>query len=96
MIKHIISDGASTYTRISKNEARKRFDAGKDFALCPVKLRPGFPWAPHMTVRSGEHKANGRTFEQLLNEFCYYNANCNETGLYAAFYLVTEKGKTTK
>jgi hypothetical protein len=36
--------------RISKRQAFKRFVAGQKIILCPVKLRPGFPFAPQITL----------------------------------------------
>jgi hypothetical protein len=36
---------SSSFVRISKREAQKRFNAGTmPVYLCPCKLRPGFPW----------------------------------------------------
>lgn len=32
------------FTRISKRAAEKRYNAGEVVILCPVKLRPGFPF----------------------------------------------------
>ena len=46
----------TTFTRITKTAARKRLFSGLPVAFCPVKLRPGFPFAPHCTI-SPEHAA---------------------------------------
>ena len=81
-----ISDQASTYTRVSKTKARKLFDQGERIAACPVKLRPGYPWAPHMELRGVED----RTFDELVISFENYNCQLNETGYYAAFYVIRE------
>ena len=31
----------------------------------------------------------------MVANFCYYNANCHETGLYPAFYLVSDKDRVS-
>lgn len=40
----------SSFRRITKREARRRFAKGLPFALCPCKMMPGGPWAIHSTV----------------------------------------------
>jgi hypothetical protein len=46
-----------------------------------------------MTIDPKRYQEESRTFEQLVTEFCWYNANCHETGTYAAFYLETPLAK---
>ena len=87
MKKVIIQNGNTTYTRISKKKAEKLFNSGTDLLVaCPVKLRPGFPFACHMPLPNN-NKTEER-FEQVVNAFEYYNCTCNETGKYSAFYLI--------
>lgn len=87
-------DSATNYTRISKREARKRYDNNLPFAICPAKMRPGFPFASHMMVHPTDFKKQelGRTFDKVVNSFTYYNCS-HETGYYTAFYLTTNRGK---
>lgn len=102
MTKHVIVDGAQKYTRISKSEARKMFTEGKAcFYIIAHKMRPGMPFRMGMTIdtahylrENAEQHAYGlpeETFDKLVSNFCYYNANSYETGTYPAFYLVTER-----
>jgi len=70
------------YTRITKRTAERLYKAGQPMLFCPVKLRPGGVWGAGCIIT----KEEGRTFEQVLNAFEYYNCN-NETGNYTAFYI---------
>lgn len=97
MTQMTFTDGASRYTRITFAQARKRFNANLPFQICPVKLRPGMPFAVDMLVDPAHIKAERSLtptyptpeslFDATVVDFCFYNANCNETGTYAAFYL---------
>jgi hypothetical protein len=91
MHKIKVSDKATTYTRIDKRKARSLFNQGRVFAICPHKLRPGLPWAPHMTVYSDECKRQGYTFEQVVAAFAWHNCGDNESGYYPAFYLTSNR-----
>ena len=68
------------YTRISKAAARKLWDSNQSFAIVGCKMRPD-SWAA-FTVTRGD---TGATFDQLMNEWHYYNARY-ETGYFPAFY----------
>ena len=69
------------YKRITKRAAIKLYEMGEPVLFCPVKLIPGGAWGNGCIIT----KEEGRTFEQVLNAFEYYNCN-NETGNYTAFY----------
>ncbi len=104
MTRHVISDSASTYTRISKREARKRWLTEESFYIIAHKMRPGFPFSMGMTIDPKHIKAErsltptyptvDSLFDATIIEFCYYNANCHETGLYPAFYTVTKRKRS--
>jgi hypothetical protein len=83
----VVIDAATRYERISKQQARKRFDAGESFYIIAHKMRPGMPFSLEMTIDSKHYQEENRTFDRMVTEFCWYNANCHETGTYAAFYL---------
>ncbi|HLZ39421.1 MAG TPA: hypothetical protein VKQ11_00570 [Candidatus Sulfotelmatobacter sp.] len=96
-----ISDSASTFTRISKAGARKLWAQGEPFYIIAHKMRPGFPFSLGMMI-DPEHIKQERNltptyptveslFDATVTEFCFYNANCHETGTYAAFYTVRDK-----
>ena len=98
MNKHVIHDGKTTFTRISKSEARKLFNAERPITLCPVKLRPGYPFAPHCRIFPDLKNCGNvytdtldKLFDLYVNEFTFYNCNVNETGYYPAFYTETYK-----
>ena len=68
------------FTRISKRAAEKRYNAGEVVILCPVKLRPGFPYFPEIPVKREEISQIGgdgfnivvprsRDFETVVNAF---------------------------
>jgi hypothetical protein len=97
----VITDAATRYTRISKVAARKMFNANQPFYIIAHKMRPGFPFSMGMTIhpkRIKEERSTSPTyptveslFDATVTEFCWYNANCHETGTYAAFYAMTER-----
>ncbi len=75
------------YKRIRKDEARGRFSNGEFIYLCPVKLRPGGPWHPEITITNKGHLAGvTEDFNKIINRFEYYNCNA-ETGYYTAYYI---------
>jgi hypothetical protein len=103
MIRYTINDGHTVYTRISKRDAKRRFDAGETFYIIAHKMRPGMPFGMGMTI-DGAHYARENaerakyqlsqyTFDVVVRDFCWYNANCHETGHYAAFYSMKDTGK---
>ena len=73
---------ANGYKRITKRTAIKLYEMGQPVLFCPVKLIPGGVWGSGCIVT----KEEGRTFEQVLNAFEYYNCS-NSTGCYTAFYI---------
>lgn len=74
--------------RISKRQARKLWDKGAPFRICPVKLRPGFPFAPDMLIEPMRYTADpSYTFDRVVGDFEFYNANTNETGYYSSFWV---------
>lgn len=72
--------------RISKINARNRYNAGEKLFLCPMNLRPGSPWHPEVAISNED----GYDFDELVNEFEHYNCNYG-AGYYAAFYFNPEE-----
>lgn len=92
MKKHIFHDGHTRYERISKAQARYRFNASLPLYIIAHKMRPGRPFSMGMTVASGTAARwhdDGKTFDDFIREFCWHNATCHETGTYAAYYIET-------
>lgn len=75
------------YTRISKAAAKKAYLSGDNIALCPVNLRPGSPYNPEIVLNISNN-TDGRSFDDILNAFTFYNCNLSEAGRYAAFYAI--------
>ena len=73
---------ANGYKRITKQAAERLYKAGQPVLFCPVNLRPGGMWGNGCIIA----KKEGRTFEQDVNEFEFYNCS-SETGNYTAFYV---------
>ena len=83
MNKYTYTDNGRTFERVSKAVARRAYDNGLRVILCPVNLRPGWPWYPEVSI-SGKSEA---PFGVALNTFEAYNLRDRETGRYPAFYL---------
>ena len=82
MKKYSFKNDGKTFERVTKNKALNAYNSGVPVFLCPVKMRPFTPWHLEICV----DKRSGRSFNNTVNEFEYYNCN-NETGLYTAFYI---------
>ena len=79
------------FTRITKREARARYEINETFVLCPCKVYPGGPWASHSTIFPGEYKPKGYpdlwySFDSMYNNWAYYNES-SEQGRYAHYYV---------
>jgi hypothetical protein len=94
MHRHVFTDSQTEFRRISKREAMQRFERGEAIAFCPHRLRPGFPFALHCTIRKDDsrHWSGVDKFDTRLNEFICYNCS-HEAGYYAAFYRMIDRNK---
>jgi hypothetical protein len=70
--------------KINKPTARKLYNSGADVVMIPCKCRPGGAWLTGATVNKN---STSRSFDDLVNEFVYYNCNYYELGYYPAFYI---------
>lgn len=86
MENYIINDGRTIYHRITKAKARKLWQKQR-IAMCPVNLRPGFPFAPHCEFLPDIES----DFDSMVKEFTHYNCTDSETGSYLAFYIMEYK-----
>ena len=78
------------YIRITKTEARWRFDTGEAIVLCASNLKPGAAWHPECII---EKQGFYDLFENKVNVFEFYHCVNSETGRYTAFYKIIG-GKT--
>lgn len=78
-MKHYSFNGL---TRISKQAARKLYNAGEAVHFCPCNLRPGYPYYPNIRMDNSDNSS----FEKAVYAFEFYNCINSETGKYTAFY----------
>lgn len=71
--------------RVSKRTARRHYNNGESIIILPVKC-----YTELFALETKENYNKIRKFDNLVNEFEYYNCNY-ECGYYAAFYVA--KGK---
>ena len=72
-----------TIKQIQKRTAKKLFESGETIYLQSSNMRPFGPWSTCVDIN--KEKADGETFESIVNSFEYYNCS-RETGLYTTFY----------
>lgn len=77
----------TNYRRITKSTARKMYNQGQPFYMIPVKFHPESPWGLLCPITDFS-----KTFDALINAFCYYNCRDNESGRYPAFYVKRQRG----
>ena len=77
----------TNWKRITKNQARKVFNAGYDFIILPCKCRLFTPWHLECYIDGYSKNEPDRTFDTIVNAFIYYNCN-SEMGYYPSFYIL--------
>lgn len=83
MHKYTVIINGRMWKRITKAEARKRWDAKQQLYIAPCNLRPGGPWGIGVEFDSENISDD---FDNVVNNFEYYNCHDSETGRYASFY----------
>lgn len=71
------------FHRISMAEARARYEGNRDFVMVACNLRPNCFQAMEVSMFT---RMERRTFDDLVNEYRYYNCINQETGRRVAFY----------
>ena len=71
--------------RVSKRTARRHYNNGESIIILPVKC-----YTEIFAFETKENYNKVKDFDQLGNEFEYYNWN-QECGYYAAFYVAEGK-----
>lgn len=85
------------FTRVSKKEAARRYNAGERIRLTACKMSPVSPWGCYSDAQKESYTtvsgdgfnttvARSREFETVVHAFTYYNCT-NETGRYPAYWV---------
>lgn len=87
MINISFTHNGTNYHRITKDIARKAYNAGKRVVLCACKVNPCSVWIPVFEACIDEYSQEEKpAFDTLVNSYEYYNCN-NRLGSYAAYYI---------
>lgn len=84
--KSFTIDGC-VYKRISKNMARKQFNAGSQVLLIRNKTNPNYYIPLYQLVSKGD---GNNDFDKTVNAYEYYNSE-PELGRRTEFYINTER-----
>jgi hypothetical protein len=71
------------FDRITKRAAFNAYKNGKTVYFFPVNIAPGTMWHCEIAIKND----SPRKWEDIVNEFEYYNCINSETGKYTAFYI---------
>jgi hypothetical protein len=74
------------YKKITIKTAKKYFNNNKDFIIIPNKTNINNIWGIGYQVNNLDRTEEN--FNQLVNNFSYYNCNTKELGLKPAFYVL--------
>ena len=84
MHKYTVTINGRMWERITKAEARKRWDAKQQLYIAPCNLRPSGPWG--IGAEFDSENISDDNFDNVVNNFEYYNCYDSKTGRYASFY----------
>lgn len=73
--------------QVNKTTARKLIEDGYTIKLVPCNIRLKNLWFEPYYVSDKTLKESDRTFDQMVNEYEYYNCNNPEMGRYPHYYL---------
>jgi len=78
------------YTRIRKDVARRLYKEGKTIYLTPsnIAARDSNFWIKPYPINN---EGNLKSFDDVVNEFEYYNCNNHELGYYTNFWIDEEE-----
>lgn len=74
------------YKKINKKTAESLYNTFQEIYIIPCKCNINSIWFTGCSVIND----GTRTFEQLVNQFIYYNC-CNELGKHPAYYMEVEQ-----
>lgn len=81
-MKNIVT---TNWARISKKQAQARYKTNQDVFVLPCKMHPENVWQKPINMFCRD-----RSFDQIVNEFTYYNCDY-ERGYYPAFYITRKE-----
>lgn len=76
----------ATIQQVQKRTAKKLFESGETIYLQSSNFHPFGVWSTCYDCNKDNVNNNGETFENIVNNFEYYNCQNNETGKYSTFY----------
>lgn len=80
------------YIRITKREAKTRYENYDDIIICPCKVSLASPWHLYSVVNACDRNdiyndmLPDHAFDNLVRHYIIYNCQFNENGYYPAFY----------
>ncbi len=88
MNKDYFYNGDDEFIRVNKARARAGFNNGEVVRITPVNGRPttNSPWQLWVDIQRDYVCNVGKSFDEIINEFEYYNCN-SEVGRYAKYYM---------
>lgn len=75
------------YRRVDKRIARKLYNEGRDIHVVPNNVRINNSWGIGVDIQKDREANQGYTFDQIINEFIFYNCGYTKTGRYPAYYI---------
>ena len=86
MINISFTHNGTTYHRITKDIARKAYNAGKLVLLSPCKVNPTSAWISAYECYIDSTRGERPDFDMFVNSFEYYSCS-SHLGRYAAYYI---------
>lgn len=75
---------SGSYQRVDKRTARRLYNEGQNIYVTTLYCRPEV--CSPVDVQQDYEGCQGYTFDQIINEFIWYNCNY-ATGRYPAYYI---------
>ena len=75
----------NNWVRITKKQAEIRYKTNQDVYILPCNMNPDNVWQRPINMFYP-----GRDFDQVVNEYSYYNCD-NERGKYPAYYITRQE-----
>lgn len=93
MNKYSFTFNGQKWERVSKQQALKAYNKGLSVWLCPVNLTPFTVWHVEVEINKNSEQLADETFQNVVNQFEYYNCCDNNARHYTAFYMPVIEGE---